>query len=115
MPSSRKIVWLVAAWLMLLAVYVTVSSHRQCGITCKRGHSAMAAQCFLDAAGPQLHAVDDRSVRVDVLRSLSTPCSAQHVSWRHRFFLARHSADGGAGLTPASQTGRAPLTVRLPG
>src|ERR1700730_13359278 len=91
------------------------SPYSQCGITCKRGNSAVAAQCFLDASGAGLHAVDDRPVRMDVLRSLSTPFAARHVLWRHCFFLARHSNDGGAGAAPASQTGRASLTVRLSG
>src|ERR1700675_1458054 len=94
---------------------VPCSSHRQCGITCQRGHSAMAAQCFLDAFGAELHALDDWSVRVDVLRSLSAPRPPQHVSRRHCFLSTRHSADGGVGATAASQTGRASPTVRLLG
>jgi signal transduction histidine kinase len=36
MPSSRKIVWLVAAWLMLLAVYATVS------FTLPRGNQSLS-------------------------------------------------------------------------
>src|SRR6202163_2896777 len=75
----------------------------------------MAPQRFLDAFSPGLHAMDGRSVRVDVLRSLPAPCAARHVFRRYCFFLARYSNDGGAGAASASQTGRASLTVRLSG
>ena len=42
----------------------------QCRPAAKRRNAALAAQRLLDVAGDELHSVDDRTVRVDLLRSV---------------------------------------------
>src|ERR1051325_11157171 len=62
---------------------------RQRRTTSERRHPALAPQRFLDAGRPVLHAVDDRSISVDLLRSVSSPGPAGHVPRRHHFFRLR--------------------------
>src|SRR5258708_15241489 len=53
----------------------------ECRAAAQRRYAALAAQHFLDAAGDVMHALEDRAVSVDVLRSLRTSAPAHHL-WR---------------------------------
>src|SRR5271154_812747 len=78
----------------------------QCGIAVERRNTALAPERFLDVAGDELHTMDDRAVRVDVLRSLSAQVSAKSLPRRHRLLSARHSGDGGTGVAPTPEAWR---------
>src|ERR1700730_3660812 len=79
------------------------TTDRKCRPAGERRNSSVAAQRFLDAAGARLHAVDDRAVRMDLLRSLSAQIPAEFEPRRHCFLFARHPHDGGAGAASTSQ------------
>src|SRR5580693_4345150 len=67
----------------------------------ERGHSALAPQFILDAAGAELLDVDVGAIPVDLLRSLLTSGHARAVRRRHHLLLAGHTADCGFGATAA--------------
>src|ERR1041384_5152404 len=86
---------------------------RQRRTTSERRHPALAPQRFLDAGRPVLHAVDDRSISVDLLRSVSSPGPAGHVPRRHHFFRLRRSPDGCSCASSAFETQRNSSPFRI--
>src|SRR5262249_53322213 len=81
----------------------------------ERRDAALAAQPVLDAAGDELHAVDDRAIRVDVLRGVQAPGDAEPVSRRHGVFPAWHSTDCGFSTAAASDARGRADAVRVSG
>src|ERR1700757_4054044 len=70
------------------------------------GNTALAAKPVLDAAGAELHHVDDGSVSMDVLRNLSPPGGAWPLRGRYCLLFARNPVNRRLGFTPSPQARR---------
>src|SRR5258705_747223 len=92
-----------------LREYCTVpgTATGKCGAVAERRNSPLAPQHVLDACRLVLHFVDDRPASMDLLRGLSSPAPARHVSRRHYFLPVRYPPDGGAGPSSTFEAKRA--------